>query len=301
MTNEELVKEIQNGTVERMAELWEQVEGLVKWKANHVMTALQGCPGRGVEFEDLYQSGYLALVAAVEKYDPSAGSFSTWFMYHLKKAFAETSGYRTKKSWHEPINSTLSMDKHIVDEAGSDRFGDLIPDRRAAAAMEAVEEREYRRQLKVAVSEVLADIPDESREIIRLRILGDLTLRQVAEIKGSAPERIRQKEAKAIRQLRKPQNACRLLPFYEFNAYSGTSLTAFEHTGMSIQERYLILEEKRKEWEDRQRAQDSKHRKEKLQQETQELLSHIEEEAQEKVSRMTPEEKARLLAQYGYA
>lgn len=96
MSNEELVTVIQAGAVELMGQLWEQVEGLVKWKAKRIMTVLEGCPGRGVEFEDLYQSGYLAMVAAVNTFDPAAGSaFSTWLMYHLKNAFAEATGYRT--------------------------------------------------------------------------------------------------------------------------------------------------------------------------------------------------------------
>lgn len=51
MSSEELVAVIQAGATERMGELWEQVAGLVKWKANQVMTALDGrC---GVEFDDL--------------------------------------------------------------------------------------------------------------------------------------------------------------------------------------------------------------------------------------------------------
>lgn len=86
MSNEELVAVIQAGASERMGELWEQVCGLVKWKANHAMTAMEGFPGRGVEFDDLYQSGYPAMVSAVEAYDPAAGAFSTWFMYHAKNS-----------------------------------------------------------------------------------------------------------------------------------------------------------------------------------------------------------------------
>lgn len=84
MSNEELVAAIQVGE-DCMAELWEQVDGLVKWKAKQVMTALdlRGNPC-GVEFDDLYQSGYPALVVAVDSYNPESGAFSTWFMYHLK-------------------------------------------------------------------------------------------------------------------------------------------------------------------------------------------------------------------------
>ena len=61
MSNEELAKEIQAGATDRMADLWEQVEGLCCWKAKQVIAALQlrGNPC-GVEFDDLYQTGYLA-------------------------------------------------------------------------------------------------------------------------------------------------------------------------------------------------------------------------------------------------
>ena len=93
MSNEELVAAIQAGE-DRMCELWEQVDGLVKWKAKQVMTALDGrC---GVDFDDLYQSGYPALVAAVDSYNPESGVFSTWFLYSLNTAFAEATGFRTR-------------------------------------------------------------------------------------------------------------------------------------------------------------------------------------------------------------
>ena len=62
MSNEELAIAIQQGDQGRTLELWEQVNGLVKRKAMQIMTALKlsGNP-RGVEFDDLYQTGYLAL------------------------------------------------------------------------------------------------------------------------------------------------------------------------------------------------------------------------------------------------
>ena len=97
MSNEELAIAIRQGDQGRTLELWEQVNGLVKRKAMQIMTALQlsGNP-RGVEFDDLYQTGYLAMVAAVETYSPERGAFSTWFMFHLKTAFSEATGYRER-------------------------------------------------------------------------------------------------------------------------------------------------------------------------------------------------------------
>lgn len=114
MSNEELVADIQAGAVERMGELWEQVDGLVKWKAKQVMTALNGrC---GVDFDDLHQSGYPALVAAVDSYNPEIRAFSTWFMYHLKRAFSEATGYRTKSGRNEPLNHSISLDTPLNSE-----------------------------------------------------------------------------------------------------------------------------------------------------------------------------------------
>lgn len=247
MSNEELVAVIQAGAPERMGELWEQVCGLVKWKANQVMTAMEGCPGRGVEFDDLYQSGFPAMVAAVESYDPAAGAFSTWFIYHLKTAFAEATGYRTKKGRLDPINNALSLDKPLTDDADSDLFGEFIPDQRAAATLEAIEDREYQKQLHDALEIALGAVPENYGEVLRLRYYQDMTTKECGEAMGIDAEKVRQLEDKALDTLRRPKNAACLRSFVDFNFYCSTGMTAFTHTGMSVQERYLLaMEEKQR-------------------------------------------------------
>lgn len=245
MSNEELVSVIQAGAPERMGELWEQICGLVKWKANHIMTAMESFPGRGVEFDDLYQSGYPAMVAAVESYDPAAGAFSTWLVYHLKNAFAEATGYRTKKGRLDPLNSAVSMDKPLTDEADSSLLGDFIPDKRAAATMEAVEEREYQRQLHDALEIALGIVPEECSKVLRFRHYQGMTTKKCGEVMNIDAEKVRQLEDKGLQILRKPKNAACLRSFVDFNFYCCTGMTAFTHTGLSIQERYLIAEEER--------------------------------------------------------
>lgn len=265
MSNEELVAVIQAGATERMGELWEQVTGLVKWKANSMMTALSlGGNPRGVEFDDLHQSGYLAMVKAVETYDPAAGAFSTWFGYYLKTAFAECTGCRTKKSFHEPLDNALSIDKPITDEADGSLLGDFIPDKRATATMESVEEKIWREQLRDAVDAAMLRIPEEQSEILRMRFWDNMTLEEVGQRKGFGKEYARQLENKGLRQLRQPRNACHLKPFYDFNFYCHSSLVAFRQTGMSIQERYLIIEEERKEREALRRRQEDEELRQRL-------------------------------------
>lgn len=77
MTNEELAALIQAGERERIPELWAQVEKYVWKQANRRALSLEGYGG--VTEEDLYQSGFLALLDAVESYDHAAGmSFIGW-------------------------------------------------------------------------------------------------------------------------------------------------------------------------------------------------------------------------------
>ena len=304
MSNEELVAVIQAGAEERMGELWEQVKGLVAWKARHIMTALdlRGSPC-GVELEDLMQSGYIAMVEAVHYYNPESGAaFSTCLINRLKTAFAEATGYHTKRGQNEPLNNSFSLDKTVDDESDGTPFGEFVPDPKAAATMLNIEEKLWREQLHEALEAALAALPEKYADVMRLRHYQGLTLADVGQIQRTTPERIRQMENKAIRQLRKLSIACHLRPFYDFDFYCGTGLGAFQHTGMSIQERYLVIEEEAQERENRRRQeQESRRQKEKIQSQIRETIDRINQEAQEKVARMTPDEKRALLKKYGYA
>lgn len=250
MSNEELVTLIQSGDTGYMAELWEQTRGLVAWKARRVMTALElrgsFC---GVEFDDLMQCGYPAMVAAVETYKPESGSFSTWFMYYLQKEFADITGYRTKRGQCEPLNGAHSLDAPLGDESDGAVFGDLMPDQRAAATMEAVEEAEFQTQLKHAIGRALAELPPDVAEVLRLRNYDQLTLDEIGKRWGLSWEQIRKMENKGIRKLREPRIACILRPFMDFDFYFSTGLAAYQQSGMSVQERYVAMEGQRRERE----------------------------------------------------
>ena len=252
MSNEELVAAIRSGE-DRMGELWAQVERLVKWKAHRVMGALEARGGCGVTFEDLYQSGYPALVDAVETYDPAAGAFSTWFMYYLRKAFAEATGYRTRKGQNEPLNNSLSLDTPLTDETDSDDLMAIIADPAGMKGIETAEEAIYHQQLHDALEAALDAIPDQYSEVLRQRHYDGLSLAEIGESRGVSAEYVRQLECKAIRHIRRPSIACHLRPFCDFDFYSGTGLGAFQHTGMSIQERYLVIEEERKARQEKER------------------------------------------------
>ena len=291
MSNEELVAVIQAGATERMGELWEQVRRFVIQQARRV--PLEG--RADVELDDLIQSGYLALVDAVANYKPEQGAFLTVLGYRLRSQFAIATRFRSARQQRETLAGALSLDAPVSSDANADTLGYFQEDPAGMEALENVEEKLWRKQLHEALETALAALPEQSAEVLRLRHYQGLTLADVGEIQGTTPERIRQIENRAIRHLRKP--SCQLRPFYDFDFYCGTGLGAFQHTGMSIQERYLVLEEDRKERVERV----SKRQKEKIHSEFVETMEQISWGAQEAVARMTPEEKRALLEKYGYA
>lgn len=305
MSNEELVAMIKAGATDRMGELWQQVEGLVKWKAQRTITALEGFQCRGVEFDDLYQSGYLAIVKAVDTYDPAADSaFSTWFMYHLKTAFAEITGYRTQKGRQEPLNNYTSLDTPLSDDADSDDLMDVVADPAGLRWRESVEESVWQKELQEAVGSAMSNVPEQYREVLRLRYWENMTLEDIGELRGVSKERVRQMENKGIRLLQQPRTACHLRPFHDFDFYCHTSLSAFNQTGMSVQERYLVIEEDRKEREAKERKQRDDEWQRRVEESKRRLAAYQAQRTQEiddAISRMSPEEKEQLLKKYGLA
>lgn len=86
MNNEELANNIQNGNKELIIVLWEQVERFIRLKADERATAINN---RDIA-DDLYQSGYFALLNAVKSFDDSRGmNFLSYLKYHLKTEFDE--------------------------------------------------------------------------------------------------------------------------------------------------------------------------------------------------------------------
>ncbi len=245
MSNEEIAVRIQAGEIELMGQLWAGVEQLVKWKANRVSNAIgYNC---GVDFDDLYQSGYLAMVEAVETYEFGKGSFTTWLMLHLKTAFAEATGYRTVKGRSEPLNNAMSLDKPLDNDPDGASFGDLVPDPRATASMVAVEEKLWREQLHKGMEGVLSELSPEQSTVLRCRYYECQTQEMVAKRLRMPAYKVQSLERKGLRELRGHKLARKIRHFYDFDYYNGTGLGAFQKSGMSIQERYLIVKEEKTE------------------------------------------------------
>lgn len=255
-SNEELVVLIRNGETDLLPILWEQVENFVAWRARRIdnlLKAVQNRPAYSahftgvIEHDDLVNAGYLAMCKAIETYDPGTGAFTTWLGYYLKTAFAEVTEIRTKKGRCDPGKYAISLDKSVGDDADSSAMGELVPDPQATAQMQNVDETLWLNQLHAALEAALSDLPDNQGEILRAKFWDGADRSEIAAGMGITSEKVRSLEGQAIRTLRKPEHACKLVDFYDFSYYSGTGMTTFQHTGASIQERFLLIQEERRE------------------------------------------------------
>lgn len=240
MTNEELVALIQAGERDRLPELWEQVERFVARQANRLLIAMgDSAATYGLEFDDLYNSGYLALVSAVELYDPEPGmQFIGFLALRLETAFAEAGGWRTRRQKRDPINNSTSMDKPIGEEDDGGTVGDFIPDPAAAQAFQDVEERLYHEQLHAALERVLNTLEADEEATIRARYYQGRTREEIGP-------HARTLESHALVKLRRSRVRRELEQYIERRTpyYMSVGVQAFQNTDESAVERIVFLRE----------------------------------------------------------
>ena len=114
----------------------------------------------------------------------------------------------------ESSREPVSLETPVGDEEDSE-LGDFVPDEKA----ENPAEEAARRLLAEAIEEVLDQLSEREQKVLRMRFgIGmntDHTLEEVGKQFGVTRERIRQIEAKALRKLRHPARAKKLITFVE--------------------------------------------------------------------------------------
>lgn len=233
MTNEELVALIQAGERDRMPELWEQVEHFVANRANRLLIRSQG--GLiGVDFDDLYNSGYIALCAAVDSYDPAAGmQFIGWLAFHLQHAFAETGGYRSKGAENDPARHAVSLDAPLGGDGEDRALGEVIEDPSALQELQGVEDRIWYEQLHAAMERALNQLPEGEKAAVKARYY---------EGQRCNPLLV----DRAITKLRRPAVSRELEQFIEQRTpyYLHVGVAAFQSTWESAVERIVTMRER---------------------------------------------------------
>ena len=233
MTNEELVAMIQAGERDRLPQLWSQVERFVAKRANHVMTMYATgymTNNGGVEFDDLYNSGYLALVAAVDTYKPEKGmKFISWFAFFVKTAFGNASGWRSQKN--DALRRAVSLDAPIDGED----ISQIVEDTGAAQEIQAVEDKIFQEQLHAALERALQQLTVEETEAIKGKYFEGRELSSVEE----------RAERRGLSRLRAHARRSGLQHYIELRTpyYLRVGVQSFQNSGDSSVERIVFLRE----------------------------------------------------------
>lgn len=247
MTNEQLAAQAKQGDRAALAALWEQNAGLlaVLFRRLYVRAGARTAQA-GVAWADVEQCFFLAIVQAVQVYEPQRGTlFTSVLGYAVKTVFFELIGCRTEREKREPLNCACSLDEPVTGEDGSETpRGELTPDSAAEQAFENAERRVYCEQLRHALDEEIARLPPIQQEAARSRFYENLTLAQTGERLHSSAEYARRQVDRALFLLKR---SARLARFRERiireDAYHGTGWQAWKYGG-SVEERILLkLEE----------------------------------------------------------
>lgn len=195
---------VQTGQAD-VLELWEAVRRFAYDRAYRWTRAANG--RGGVVLDDLIQVAFLALLDAIQTWKLEGGeSFVGWYSLKLKTAFAEATGQRTERTRQEPLDRAISLDAPLTDGNEDLTLADTIEDPYAAAAVEAVAERDFQRQRRQVLAKALDGLTEDQRQAVVLRHCHGLTLDQAASRMGTTKATARAAEQKGLRLLRHPKN-----------------------------------------------------------------------------------------------
>ena len=206
MTNEELAIEIQNGNTEYLPVLFDQVEKFIRKKAAQRLRVLG--EDSGIEFDELYDSGYLAVIKAAKYFKPESGyKFLTFLDKPLKNAFAEVTNARTQKGLKDPLRNAVSLETPVGEDETL-TIGDTIADDTDITA--EVIRKVSNKELHNALDNALDQLEPLEAEAIRLQYYSNLNLQQSAVAMKIEPDTVHYLRLNGMRKLRTPEIASEL-------------------------------------------------------------------------------------------
>ena len=121
------------------------------------------------EAEDLHQEVWLKIIRGIDVY--SSGSFRAWLWRVVRNAAAD----RARKHVAEPI-----LDAPVEEGADAAAFVDQVPDETVVSVLTRMEEEERR----AAVREAVDGLSRRLKEVVLLRLNGELKFQEIADILG---------------------------------------------------------------------------------------------------------------------
>lgn len=244
LTNEELAILIQNGDTDYYGDLWKQVEPIIKRKCSCFYTRSKNrLSSLEVEYDDLVQECYFALVDAVNAFDSKGDlKFTSYLNYPVKNRFSILSNNRTSSQKHDPMLCSTSLNIDVGTENPC-VLGELVADDTTQADFDAIEQQDWNRALHEAEEMAISSLAENQQMVIRLRFFKNKSRKEISQEMGISVERVRQLELKALMYLRWPQSIRILEPFYldtqtpEFDPYglkAGRSISSTERNALAL-------------------------------------------------------------------
>lgn len=209
LSNEDLALAIQNGETEKIELLWEQTRAFIAKCAHRYVTVFDNkkC---GAEVDDLIQSGYFALLSAVESYSvmEDGRSFIGWLLYFLSKEFARTAGLRRyvgddgKQHYAVSVlDEADSLERPLSADTDSLTLGDTLPS--DYSEIDDADQRIYTAQLHEVLEALLSELDADEAGILRRHYFDGIQIPAIAKETGADEKETRRKKARALRSLQR--------------------------------------------------------------------------------------------------
>lgn len=195
MSNEELAMRIKAGEQEHLVTLWGQIKRLVAviaYRYNGLQERYSF-----IDFEDLTQCGYFAMLKAIKSFNPEKGfKFTSYLNFHYRNCIYDMIGSR--KSRTELIPPAISLNATLNSDSDTE-FMTMVNEAASGDVSDNLEQEELSRIVAAAVDKLHGKQP----AIIKGLYFEDKTLAQLAEeLNIYNAERVRQIKIRAFERLR---------------------------------------------------------------------------------------------------
>ncbi len=244
LSNETLALRIQQGEVELIPQLWEQVVKFIAMKAREYIShkEQQGLPCSGEE-GDLTNQAYFGFLEAVKYFNPEAGKFLTILSLSIKTSFAEAAGYRTAAQRLDSIRDAVSGDALV----GEDDFSlfDTVPDGGESVEEQATREL-YLHQLRRTLDRAMNELPSQQEMILRAHYYDELSRDEIAKELMCTQSNVGQQEQAALAALYRARFQNGLNEYLEQNTNYALriGIRRFKSTGTSAVEEIVLQRER---------------------------------------------------------
>ena len=187
--------------------------------------------GRGIEYDDLFQAGCIGLIKSVDGFDPSKGfAFSTYavpvILGEIKGLFRSGGAIKLSRSMKEKgIRALKEKEAFAAKHFREPTVAELAEILGLSAAETAqvlacnlpvasltaesgeewdvcVPSHEEKIEDNLSLSQALAVLEEEERQLVTLRYFKEMTQSKTAEILGISQVQVSRKEKKALQKLR---------------------------------------------------------------------------------------------------